>query len=98
MQAFIDCIYTIVYKTEFCMQSTKTYETEVCTQLTKACVAKTSCNQLLVIDSATYMLIKIYSPDVMKYSGNEPLQYILLQFESEVKRHLGNDHLLLCKP
>ena len=40
-----------------------------CMQLTKAYVAKTSCNQLLLIDCVccvhTYMLIKIYSPVVL---------------------------------
>ena len=34
------------------------------TQLTKAYVAETSCNRLLLMDSATDMLVKTYSPVV----------------------------------
>ena len=52
-------------------------------------MAKTSCNQLLLIDSATYMLIKIYSPEVRSSETRRlPLSQPILQspyVEAEVR-------------
>ena len=67
--------------------STVSYKT-LCTQLTNVCVAKTPCNQLLLIDSATYvrtyMHLKMYLPDACRCTHAAHLLCVCMSVPSHV--------------